>query len=126
VIRGEPADERSDLYGLGVVLYQMVSGRVPFEGPQPEAALYRVVNEAPDRPSRWRAGLPAGLERLVLTLLAKEPGARPQRAAEVVEALHELEASGALTRPARAPAWWVRWWRAPSSAPGSSIWRRPG
>src|SRR5499427_3851323 len=86
VLRGERADERSDLYGLGAVLYRMLTGRLPFEGASPEALLYKVLND-PVRPlSESRPEIPAQLERVVTKLLEREPADRYANAGEVLGA----------------------------------------
>src|SRR5499427_4297321 len=86
VLRGERADERSDLYGLGAVLYRMLTGRLPFEGASPEVLLYKVLNEPVPPPSELRPEIPAPLERVVTNLLQCEPEDRYANAAEVLGA----------------------------------------
>src|SRR6266571_439860 len=113
VMRGEPADERSDLYGLGAVLYRMLTGRLPFEGATPEVVLYRVLNDPVPPPSETRPELPAALERVVMRLLEREPADRYASASGGVEALREVapeHAPGAVERLRRTLA--RRWRRA--------------
>jgi TolB-like protein len=102
VLRGQPADERSDLYGLGVVLYRMVTGRLPHEGETPEAVMYRVLNESPPAPSELRPELSGELERVMLRLLAREPADRYTTAAELVEALRAVAPERSPSRGVRA------------------------
>ncbi len=71
--RGEPVDERSDIYSLGVVLYEMLTGRPPFTGDSPVAVAYRHVNEPPEPPSRLAPDVPPDLEAVVMRCLAKNP-----------------------------------------------------
>jgi len=78
--RGEGIDRRSDVYCLGIVLYEMVTGRVPFEADTPVAVLLKHLQEAPPRPREINRDLPPGVERVILTALAKRPEARYQTA----------------------------------------------
>src|SRR3954447_3616975 len=74
--QGLPLDPRSDLYSLGVVLYEMVTGRPPFGGESPVAIAYKHVQEQPAPPTQVNANVPADLEAIILKLLAKNPAAR--------------------------------------------------
>ncbi len=76
VISSGPADARSDLYGLGVVLFEALTGSFPFVADRPEALFYNVVHETPRPPGRLRPEIPPALDRVVLRALAREPGAR--------------------------------------------------
>lgn len=84
-----PVDGRSDLYALGLVFYELVSGRPPFESSSPRELLNLQCTAAPPPlPEPVRRALPRGLERLMFELLAKSRDDRPASAADV---LHELE-----------------------------------
>ena len=74
--QGFQVDARSDLYSLGVVLFEIVCGRPPFVGESPVAIAYKHVQELPPRPSQIVAGIPAGLEAIIGRLLAKAPDQR--------------------------------------------------
>jgi eukaryotic-like serine/threonine-protein kinase len=74
--RGEEVDHRTDLWSLGVVLYEMVAGRRPFRGEHEQAVLYALLNEQPKPLTELRPDTPPELERIVLGLLAKDPGDR--------------------------------------------------
>ena len=78
-----PVDGRSDIYSLGVLMFELLTGRLPFEAGNRIALLLKHVNDEPPRPSDLLPGgiVPAGLEALVLAMLAKEPAARPRSAA---------------------------------------------
>jgi serine/threonine-protein kinase len=91
-------DVRSDVYSLGVTLYQLVTGRVPFEDESPLALIMAHATRIPEPPSLLRADVPKALERLVLDALAKDPGRRPPSCARFRERLDE-----ALAEVAPAP-----------------------
>lgn len=81
---GQPVDARSDLYSLGCVLTELFTGRTPFgTATTPQQVMFWHVHEQPPAPSALRPGVPLDLDRLVLDLLAKEPGQRPADAAKV-------------------------------------------
>jgi serine/threonine protein kinase len=82
-IRGEAVDTRSDLFSLGVVLYELVSGRPPFAGETPIHISYAILQEAPKPLASVRAGLPADLDRLVMRCLEKNPRERAPSALDV-------------------------------------------
>ncbi len=74
--QGLPVDPRSDLYSLGVVLYELVTGRAPFTGDTPLAIAYKHVQDQPAPPSTIMSGLPEALEAIIMKLLAKRPDDR--------------------------------------------------
>jgi predicted ATPase len=84
---GHQAEPRSDLYSLGVMLYEVVTGRPPFMGDQFVAIISQHINSPPVAPSWHNPEVPQALETLILRLLAKTPEERPASAAEVAKAL---------------------------------------
>jgi serine/threonine-protein kinase len=91
--RGRPMDERSDLFSFGILLYEMLTGRLPFQGDDSADVLWRVVHEAPPSPRSIQPDLPAAAEGLLTRLLAKDREKRPGSAREVVAALASIAAS---------------------------------
>ena len=81
--RGEPVDARSDVYSLGCVLYEILTGEPPFLGDTPLAVAYQHVREDPVAPSKRHSGISPELDAVVLKALAKNPDNRYQTAAEM-------------------------------------------
>jgi serine/threonine-protein kinase len=111
---GRPVDSRSDLYSAGIVLYELLTGRVPFDGEAPVSIAIKQINERPAPPSQLRPGLSPGLEAVVLRALEKDPAHRFQSADEFIAAL-EGAPRLAPTRPVVATEPVVeepgsRWW----------------
>nr|WP_277820211.1 serine/threonine-protein kinase [Actinomadura sp. RB99] len=92
--RGDPVDDRTDLYALGGILYVLLTGHPVFRGPSVDAFMGQHLNAEPAAPSTDRPEIPEALDRLVLDLLAKEPGQRPGSAEEVLARLRGSEDAG--------------------------------
>jgi serine/threonine protein kinase len=86
---GLRVDGRSDIFSLGIVLYQMLTGRVPFTATTPAATLYQVVHKLPPPPRQLNPNIPSYLESIILRALAKQPEQRFANAREMAQALRE-------------------------------------
>ena len=85
--RGEDLDVRSDIYSVGCMLYEMLSGRVPFEGDNPMAVIMMQIDEEPQRLRRVRSDIPRALESVVTKAMEKDPSRRFQTSAEMGAAI---------------------------------------
>lgn len=89
-ILGEAVDQRSDLYAAGVVMYECLTGKVPFDAPSLVALIAKVLREDPIPPGSLAPDTPPALSALVLRLLAKDPAGRPASASELLTLLGSL------------------------------------
>lgn len=94
-VRQLELDPRTDIYSLGIVLFQLLTGQLPFSGDTPYQTLYQVVHQPMPRPSELRPGLPAGLDAIVARATAKERAERypdwAAFAADLAGAAHRLQ-----------------------------------
>jgi tetratricopeptide (TPR) repeat protein len=89
-IQVKDVDHRADLFSLGVVLYEMIAGQLPFKGDNEASILNAVLNEIPEPLSRYKSNVPDELQRIVSKLLEKDPGLRYQSAAGIISDLKLL------------------------------------
>jgi serine/threonine protein kinase len=86
-IKGKPVDGRADIFALGVILYELVTGEKPFPGENITTVIFKIINEDPISPRKLDPSIHPGLSTVILRALAKEPSARFQHCAEMLAAL---------------------------------------
>ena len=98
---GRSIDHRVDLFSLGVVLFELLTGRMPFEGTTPTEIIDRILHEVPPPPSRYTSGVPASVDAIVARALEKDPVFRYQNAGDVSQDLRDVadELDGVPVRP---------------------------
>src|SRR5918997_3410810 len=101
--QGQPVDARSDLYSIGIVLFELLTGRPPFDAESPVTIALKQVAEAPVRPRDLNPAVPPGLDAVAMRALRKEPAERFQSADEMIAALESALAGGYVDTVAEDP-----------------------
>ena len=108
-IKGETQDHRSDIFSLGIILYQMATGVRPFDGSSVTAVCAQIVAAEPPPPSRHNPQLPKEFDRIVMRCLSKDPNARYASGESLAASLYPFARSQAETAPNRFDfSWWKR------------------
>ncbi|MEW5796985.1 MAG: protein kinase [Candidatus Zixiibacteriota bacterium] len=98
-LKGKTADHRSDLFAVGMVLYELITGRNPFAADHDAAVQYLILSEQPEPLARFKAGVPDGLQEIVDRTLEKDPAVRYQSAADLIADLRRLRRRSADSDP---------------------------
>jgi serine/threonine-protein kinase len=107
---GDPSlDHRADIYSMGCVAYEMLTGHPPFRGKTPQAVMIAHAKEAPEPIAKRRPDAPAALAKLVMACLEKEPHKRPHRAEQMMRALRPTPATGGARQAVERLPWWLPW-----------------
>ncbi len=95
--RGDETDEKSDIYSVGVMLYEMLTGQKPFDTDNPISIAVMHMQNTPERPRAINPDIPAGLEEIILRAMEKDPEDRYQTAADMIRDIEAFKANNSMT-----------------------------
>ena len=101
--KGSFTDSRSDIYSLGVVMYEMMTGRPPYDGESPVSVAIQHINGGAPLPTAFNPNIPAGMEQIIMKAMALEPGDRYSSATELLQDLEEFRKTPTITFPYELP-----------------------
>ena len=100
-LEGKPADKRSDIFSLGVVIYEFLTGQKPFKGESISSLMYDILNNTPPLPSALNEKAPLVFDRIISKAMAKNPEERYQETEEIEKTLRQFISSFVVTRSIR-------------------------